>query len=214
VAHAAFDVLTSAYIDLGRPDEAAQAAALAEERATALGLPMAAAWADSAAATVALDAGDVAAGAERVAAGDRRRAGGRGDRYGAVTHARRPGPGQGATTMPRSSSSAPPRRSRRAALLTNACASSRASGGSAVRSTDAAGPRRRAARGVASLTGRELQVAELVVDRRTNPEIARELYLSLKTVEAHLRNIVRKLDVSNRAQLARLVEPQRRGGSG
>ncbi|HEY6888155.1 MAG TPA: helix-turn-helix transcriptional regulator, partial [Solirubrobacter sp.] len=60
--------------------------------------------------------------------------------------------------------------------------------------------------GLASLTGRERQVAALVVDRRTNQEIANELYLSLKTVETHLRNIFRKLDVSSRVELARAVE--------
>jgi DNA-binding CsgD family transcriptional regulator len=60
--------------------------------------------------------------------------------------------------------------------------------------------------GVASLTGRELEVAALVVDRRTNQEIADELFLSLKTVETHLRNMFRKLDVSSRVELARAVE--------
>ena len=46
--------------------------------------------------------------------------------------------------------------------------------------------------GIESLTERELQVARLVVDRKTNPEIAAELFLSQKTVETHLRNIFRK----------------------
>ena len=57
-----------------------------------------------------------------------------------------------------------------------------------------------------SLTERELQVARLVVDRRTNPEIAAELFLSQKTVEAHLRNIFHKMDVTSRVALARAVE--------
>jgi DNA-binding NarL/FixJ family response regulator len=60
--------------------------------------------------------------------------------------------------------------------------------------------------GVASLTGREMQVARLVVDRRTNPEIAATLFLSPKTVETHMRNIFRKLQVSSRAEVARAVE--------
>jgi DNA-binding NarL/FixJ family response regulator len=59
--------------------------------------------------------------------------------------------------------------------------------------------------GVESLTGRELEVAELVRDRRTNREIAEELFLSLKTVEAHLRNIFQKLDVTSRAEVAQLI---------
>jgi DNA-binding CsgD family transcriptional regulator len=56
------------------------------------------------------------------------------------------------------------------------------------------------------LTERELQVARLVVDRKTNSEIAGELFLSQKTVETHLRNIFRKTDVSSRVALARAVE--------
>jgi DNA-binding NarL/FixJ family response regulator len=59
---------------------------------------------------------------------------------------------------------------------------------------------------VDALTERELQVARLVVDRRTNPEIAEALFLSPKTVETHIRNIFRKLDVSSRAEIARTLE--------
>ena len=60
--------------------------------------------------------------------------------------------------------------------------------------------------GVASLTARELELARLVVDRKTNPQIAAELFLSQKTVETHLRNIFRKVGVSTRVELARAVE--------
>ena len=60
--------------------------------------------------------------------------------------------------------------------------------------------------GVETLSKRELQVARLVVDRKTNPEIAAELFLSLKTIESHLRNMFRKLDVNSRVELARAVE--------
>jgi DNA-binding NarL/FixJ family response regulator len=62
------------------------------------------------------------------------------------------------------------------------------------------------ATGIEALTSRELQVARLVVDRKTNPQIAAELFLSQKTVETHLRNIFRKVDVSSRVELARTVE--------
>lgn len=37
---------------------------------------------------------------------------------------------------------------------------------------------------------------------RTNPEIARELYLSPKTFEAHLRHVFAKLDVASRVEVA------------
>ena len=60
--------------------------------------------------------------------------------------------------------------------------------------------------GIGALTARELQLARLVVDRKTNTQIAAELYLSKKTVETHLRNIFRKVDVSSRVELARAVE--------
>ena len=67
--------------------------------------------------------------------------------------------------------------------------------------------------GVATLSERELQVGRLVVDRKTNPEIAAELFLSLKTVESHMRNIFRKLDVRSRVDVARAIERAERDGS-
>jgi DNA-binding NarL/FixJ family response regulator len=61
-------------------------------------------------------------------------------------------------------------------------------------------------KGVASLSTREREVAELVRNRMTNPEIAAALFLSPKTVETHLRNIFRKLDASSRVEVARSME--------
>jgi DNA-binding CsgD family transcriptional regulator len=65
--------------------------------------------------------------------------------------------------------------------------------------------------GLESLSTREREVADLVTDRRTNKEVAAALYITEKTVESHLRNIFRKLNVASRAQLARSVERERRG---
>jgi len=46
-------------------------------------------------------------------------------------------------------------------------------------------------------------------DRKTNREIAGELFLSDKTIESHLRNIFVKLGVSSRVDVARAVERDR-----
>ena len=59
---------------------------------------------------------------------------------------------------------------------------------------------------VESLTEREMEVARLIVDRRTNPQIAAELFLSQKTVETHVRNLFHKLGVSSRVEVARKIE--------
>jgi DNA-binding NarL/FixJ family response regulator len=71
----------------------------------------------------------------------------------------------------------------------------------------------RTAHGIEALTARELEIAGLVVDRRTNPEIAAELFLSQKTVETHLRNIFNKMNVADRVALARAVERSYRAAS-
>jgi DNA-binding NarL/FixJ family response regulator len=57
--------------------------------------------------------------------------------------------------------------------------------------------------GLASLSTREREVAELVTARHTNREIAEKLVLSEKTVESHLRNIFAKLGASSRVEVAR-----------
>jgi DNA-binding CsgD family transcriptional regulator/tetratricopeptide (TPR) repeat protein len=64
--------------------------------------------------------------------------------------------------------------------------------------------------GIASLTRRELEIAALVTDRKTNREIAADLFLSDKTIESHIRNIFHKLGVSSRVDVARAVERDRR----
>ena len=50
-----------------------------------------------------------------------------------------------------------------------------------------------------SLSEREREVLNLVADGKTNPEIARALYLSPKTVRNHVSNIFTKLQVADRA---------------
>jgi DNA-binding NarL/FixJ family response regulator len=57
----------------------------------------------------------------------------------------------------------------------------------------------------AVLTARERELADLVSTGMTNPAIAERLFLSVRTVESHLRQIYRKLDVPNRASLTRAL---------
>jgi DNA-binding NarL/FixJ family response regulator len=64
--------------------------------------------------------------------------------------------------------------------------------------------------GIELLTERELEVARLVVDRKTNAQIAEELFLSPKTVETHIRHLFQKLEVSSRVEVARVVEREDR----
>jgi DNA-binding NarL/FixJ family response regulator len=52
---------------------------------------------------------------------------------------------------------------------------------------------------VAALTGRELELLELVATGRTNAAIARQLQVSPRTVANHLDHIYRKLAVTGRA---------------
>ena len=54
---------------------------------------------------------------------------------------------------------------------------------------------------VAVLTPREQEVARLLAEGRTVREVSSELALSVKTVEAHKLNLMRKLDIHNRASL-------------
>lgn len=60
-------------------------------------------------------------------------------------------------------------------------------------------------RGNSDLTKREVEVLRLVVDGKTNREIAYSLGISEKTVEKHLNNIFEKLEVRSRVEAAVLA---------
>jgi DNA-binding CsgD family transcriptional regulator len=204
-----FELLTRCWLAVGRPEEAARAAMLAEASAARFGLPLGRAWAERAAAAVALDAGDAATAAERALAS----AAAAGEAGAPIESALARLLGGRALAQAGESQ-------RAAAELERAAAEFDARG--AVRHRDAAErelrrlgvrnlhrrtrPGKADGDGVASLTERELQVARLVVDRRTNPQIAAELFLSQKTVETHMRNLFHKLGVSSRVEVARAVE--------
>jgi DNA-binding NarL/FixJ family response regulator len=53
------------------------------------------------------------------------------------------------------------------------------------------------------LTPRELQVLKLIAEAHTSKEIAKELVISVKTVERHRQNILDKLGMSDRVELTR-----------
>jgi DNA-binding CsgD family transcriptional regulator len=57
-------------------------------------------------------------------------------------------------------------------------------------------------RGRSPLTDRELEVAGLVAEGLTNKEVATRLRLSVRTAENHVLNVMNKLGLDNRAQLA------------
>jgi DNA-binding CsgD family transcriptional regulator len=63
-----------------------------------------------------------------------------------------------------------------------------------------------------SLRDSELGIAQLVADGLTNREVGEELFLSRHTVDFHLRQIFRKLDISSRVELTRLVVERSRHG--
>ncbi|MFL5980101.1 MAG: ATP-binding protein [Gaiellaceae bacterium] len=200
--------LTLCWLALDRPADARRAAVAAEVWAASLQLPMAIAWANRAAAAVDLYTGDAAAATERALL--------------AVAGAEEVGaPIEAALsrTLAGRALAQTGERDRAVSELRNAAAALEACGAQrwrdeAERELRKLGQRihHRTTRGKAggagleALTSRELQVARLVVDRKTNPQIAAELFLSQKTVETHLRNIFRKVDVSSRVELARAVE--------
>jgi len=59
------------------------------------------------------------------------------------------------------------------------------------------------------LTGREREVLRLIARGYTYKEIARELFISIKTVETHVSSVLRKLQLSTRHQLARWATERR-----
>ena len=68
--------------------------------------------------------------------------------------------------------------------------------------TERLGPRAAAHADGPGLTRRELEVVRLVAVGRTNREIATELFLSPRTVDMHVRNLLRKLDCRSRVEAA------------
>ena len=73
-------------------------------------------------------------------------------------------------------------------------------------------PPRKASSGESILSARELEIARLVEERKSNKAIARELGISPRTVSTHLSNIYQKVGVSSRVELGdymKLEKPAR-----
>jgi DNA-binding CsgD family transcriptional regulator len=68
--------------------------------------------------------------------------------------------------------------------------------------------------GDSALTATERRIAELVAEGRTNKEVAAALFLSPRTVEAHLRRVFQKLGVRSRTELARQALDATGGAAG
>ncbi|MFI8829253.1 helix-turn-helix transcriptional regulator [Streptomyces sp. NPDC053431] len=66
-------------------------------------------------------------------------------------------------------------------------------------------PRHTALTGPDALTPSERRVAEMAAQGASNREIAQSLYVTPKTVEVHLSNSYRKLDITTRAELAQVL---------
>jgi ATP/maltotriose-dependent transcriptional regulator MalT len=202
------ELLTRWYLELDEPDAARDAAARAEACALGANLPMARAWAARAVAAVELQTGEPARAVRKALA-----SAAIAEEVGAPIEAAL------ARTLAGRALAQAGDRDRAVVELQQAAATLEACG--ALRYRDQAErelgklgnrtyrrtrPGNPNGKGLETLTARELQVVQLVVDRHTNPQIAAQLFLSNKTIETHLRNIFRKMDVSSRVELARVVE--------
>ncbi|MGZ6719455.1 MAG: helix-turn-helix transcriptional regulator [Solirubrobacteraceae bacterium] len=202
------ELLTRCRLALGQRDAAERAASLADSSANQLGLPLPRAWADRAAAAVAFDAGDFGAATDLAL-----RSAEVADSAGAPIEAAL------SRTLAGRALAGAGDRDRAKSELEHAAGALDAVG--AQRYRDAAERELRQlghhihrrsqpgvadAAGVDALTQRELEIARRIVDRRTNRQIAEELFLSPKTVETHIRNIFAKLGADSRVEVARIVE--------
>jgi DNA-binding CsgD family transcriptional regulator len=202
------ELVTRCRLAHGQSDAAQRAAALADQSANEVGLALARASADRAAAAVAFDAGDATAAADLAI-----RSAGAFDGVGTPIEAAL------SRTLAGRALARAGERERARHELEQAAAALDAVG--AVRFRDAAErelrqlghhihrrsqPAAANGTGVQALTQRELEIARRIVDRQTNRQIAEELFLSPKTVETHIRNIFAKLGADSRVEVARMVE--------
>ena len=66
-------------------------------------------------------------------------------------------------------------------------------------------PRRVIRSGLDALTPAELRVAQLAANGMSNVQIAQSLFVTRKTIETQIGSVLRKLDLSSRAQLSKIL---------
>jgi ATP/maltotriose-dependent transcriptional regulator MalT len=206
---ALYEVLARSALECGDAEQADRAVARAEAMASAMApLKLPRAWADRTAASMALRRGDAKGAADRALAAADAMA-----EVGAVIEEARARVIAGRALAEAGDRDRAVEELEAAARIFDACGAV-ARRDAADRDLGKLGRRvhRRTRRGKADgtglelLTDRELEVARLVVDRKTNAQIAAELFLSPKTVETHIRHLFQKLEVSSRVEVARAVE--------
>lgn len=65
------------------------------------------------------------------------------------------------------------------------------------------GTQPRESKGGIPLTQREIEILKLISEEFSNPEIAEKLFISIRTVDTHRRNLLEKLNVKNTAGLVK-----------
>jgi DNA-binding CsgD family transcriptional regulator len=71
-------------------------------------------------------------------------------------------------------------------------------------------PRKIVRSGIDALTASERRVASMAAEGMTNKEIAQALFVTVRTVEAHLHHAYQKLDISSRTELAGMLRDTQR----
>jgi DNA-binding NarL/FixJ family response regulator len=206
----AYELLTRGELELGLPDAAERWADQAMELAVGIGLPGPIAQARRARAALELGTGQFAAAAESALASAEEA-----EAAGQAIHAARSRLLAGIALRRLGEEPTALEQVRRAEEVFAAHGAERHRDQAArelrqlgVHAVAARGPAN-ADGGLGGLSRRELTIARLVHDGRTNRQIAEELSISVKTVENHMTKIFRELQISSRAQLATLVERAR-----
>ncbi|MGH7481889.1 MAG: helix-turn-helix transcriptional regulator, partial [Longimicrobiales bacterium] len=204
--HRLMPIVAESYCHLRELEDAARVATRMRESATPLGHRLGVAWADAIEAVVAWLRGDVGRGATQLRAAC--------DALGSIpivldeARLRRQLAGRLADLGDRDAALAELRRAHETlARLGVERELDKARG--QFRELDARPPQRTIAAGTDALTGREVEIARLIAQRKSNKAIGKALGISPRTVSTHLSNIFRKLGLDSRAALGDYVREGR-----